>query len=149
MGEGCEYIYCTFLLFGIVIVEEIFAELCRHYPFRVGLVEDWLWQGWNHGVGGEVGVVPVIGQHLGLGCFGTVGWPRQHWHCSRSLGRPVFPFTILFAVFNTSCAWHLDVGYTTWDSLCFMHHIWRNSWNILEVKGWPPSVLSSSGVPYV
>ena len=43
-------------------------------------------KGWNHRVGGGVGVVLVIGQYLGLKAFSTAGWPRQHRHCPRNLG---------------------------------------------------------------
>ena len=85
-------------------------------------------------------------------------WIGVFWHCkiaratlslSKEPWGPVFPFTILFAVFTASSAWTLDWRYATKDSLCLTHHILRNSWNALEVKGKPPLVLSSSGAPYV
>ena len=62
---------------------------------------------------------------------------------------PVFPFTILFTVFTVNSARPLDWGNATEDSLCLTHHVWRNFWNMLEVKGGPPSIRSLSGVPYV
>ena len=61
----------------------------------------------------------------------------------------VFPFTILFVAFTVSSARPLDWGYVTEDSLCLAHHVWRNSWNMPEVKSGQPLEFSSSGVPYV
>ena len=61
---------------------------------------------------------------------------------------PVFPFTILFAVFTVSSAQPLDWGYATEDSLCLTHYVLRSSWNMLEVKGGSLSVLSLFGAPY-
>ena len=90
MGKGCEYIYCTFLLFwhcgGGGVLRGVIPPLPTQGVACRGLVV----RGWNHGVGGEVGVVPVIGQYLGLGCFGTVIWPERHCYCLRSLGGPCF-----------------------------------------------------------
>ena len=90
MGKGCEDIYHTFLLFwhcggggvfcGIVPLIPIQGEACRGLIVRE----------WNHGVGGGVGVVPVIDRYLGLGCFRTVGWLGQHCHCPRRIGGPCF-----------------------------------------------------------
>ena len=76
----------------------------------------------RHRVGGGVGVVLVISQYLGLGCFSTAGWPRQQrtWatlSLFKEPWRPVFPFTILFAIFTMSSAW----GYATefvWGTIC-------------------------------
>ena len=62
---------------------------------------------------------------------------------------PVLPFIILFAVFTAISAWQMDWGYATEGSLCLTYQVQRNSWNMLEVKGGPLSVLSLSGVPYV
>ena len=62
-----------FYYFGIAVVKEFFTVLCQHYPFRVRLCRGLVMRGWNHGVGSEVGVAPVIGQYLGLGCFSIVG----------------------------------------------------------------------------
>ena len=41
-GKVVSIFILPFYYFGIVVVEEFFAALCRCYPFRVGLVEDWL-----------------------------------------------------------------------------------------------------------
>ena len=68
---------------------------------------------------------------------------------SKEPRRPVFPFTVPFAVFTASSAQPLDWGYATEDCLRLTHHVLMNSWNALEAKGGPPSVLSSSGAPYV
>ena len=68
---------------------------------------------------------------------------------SKKLWGPVFPFTILVAVFTASSAWPLDWGYATEDNLCLTHHVLRNSSNLLEAKGELPSVLSSSEAQYV
>ena len=94
---------------------------------------------WNHRVGGGAGVVPVIGQYLGLRCFGIVEWPERHFHCPRNL----------FTVLTASSARPLDWGCATEDSLCLTHHVLKNSWNMLEVKGGPPLIPSLSGAPYV
>ena len=131
-------------------VHIISLELITHYFFynwvacRGLAVKEW-----NHGVDGGVGVVRLIGQYFGLGYFDTARWPRKHCHCPRNpVGRPVFPFTILFAVFTVSSARLLDWGYVTEDSLCLTHCVSRNSWNMLEVKGGLLSVLSLSQAPY-
>ena len=99
---------------------------------------------WNYRVCGGVGVVPVIGQYLGLRFFSSTGWPGWHCHCPGNL------WVLYFHSLSSSGFYHeLCLEYVTEDSLCFTQHIWRNSWNMPEVKGGAPSVLSSSGVPYV
>ena len=93
--------------------------------------------------------------HSGCVCRGMVGvflfcrMARAALSLSREPWASVFPLTILFAVFTASSARPLDWGYVTEDRLCFTPHVWRNPWNAVEVNGWPPSVLISSGVPYV
>ena len=68
---------------------------------------------------------------------------------SKEFWRLVFPFSIVIMVFTTSSVWPLDWGYATKDSRYLTRHDWRNSWNMLEVKGGSPSVLSSSGLLHV
>ena len=84
-----------------------------------------------------------------IGVFRYGRMARETLSLSKEPWGLVFPFTILFAVLTVSSARQLDWGYATEDSLCLTHYVWRNFWNMLEVKGGPPSVLSSSGVPYV
>ena len=55
-------------------------------------------------------------------------------------------FVIPFYYF---CIAVVDWEYATEDSLCLTHHLQRNSWNMLEVKGGLPSVLISYGAPYI
>ena len=66
---------------------------------------------WNHGVGGQVGVTLVIGQYLGLGPFQYCRMARATLLLTKEPWGPVFPFTILFAVFNVSSAQPLDCQY--------------------------------------
>ena len=84
-----------------------------------------------------------------IGVFLYCKMARAALSLSREPWVSVLPLTILFAVFTASSARPLDWGYATEDRLCFTPHVWRNSWNAVEVNGWPPSVLISSGVPYV
>ena len=84
-----------------------------------------------------------------IGVFQYCRMARATLSLSKETWGPVFLFTILFTVFTASYAQPLDWGYATEDNLCLTDHVWRSSWNMLEVKGGPPSVLSSSGVPYV
>ena len=86
---------------------------------------------------------------LWIGMFRYCKMAQATLSLSKEPWGDVFPFTILFAVFTTSTAWPLDWGYMKVNSLCLIYHILRNSSIILEVKGRPPSVLTSSGVPYV
>ena len=83
-----------------------------------------------------------------IGVFWLCKMARATLSLSKELWGPVFPFTILFAVFTASFPWPLVWGYATEDSLCLTRYIIRNSWNMLEAKGGLPSVLSSSGVSY-
>ena len=86
MMEGCGYICYTFLQFlhcsgggfpcGIVLPLPIQGGACR------GLAV----QEWNLEVTGGVGVLLVIGQYFGLGCYGTARWPGQHCPCPRNPG---------------------------------------------------------------
>ena len=106
-------------------------------------------KGWNPGAGGGVVVVPVIGQYLELWYFCTARWLERPCHCPGNLECLCFRWLSSLQFFTASSARPLDWGYATEDRLCFTPHIWRNSWNAVEVNGWPPSVLISSGVPYV
>ena len=145
-GGDCGCVYCTFLLFCCFGVRGVHRGIEQLLPIRGVACSRLAVKGWNHRVCGEVRAAPMIGQYLGLGCFGmawtTLSLSKEPWG-------PVFPFTILFVIFTVSSARPLNRGYATEDSLCLTHHVWRNSWNTLEMKGGPPSVLSSSGVLYV
>ena len=142
--EGCGYICHIFLLFLHCGGGEFPCGVAPPLPIQGVACRGSAVKEWNHGVSGGVGVALVIGQYFELGCFGIATLLL-----SKELWVPVFPFTILFAVFTTSSARPLDWGYMTEDSLCLTHHILRNFWNMLEVKGRLLLVLSSSGAPYV
>ena len=83
-AEGCEYICYIFLLFlncsggefphGVALQLPISGVACRGLAVKE----------WSHGVGGGVGVAPVIDQYFRLG--GTARSPGQHCHCPRKLG---------------------------------------------------------------
>ena len=90
MGEGCEYIYCSFLLFWHWGGGGVLCSIVPLLPILGGASRRLVVRGWNHELNSDVGVALVISQYLGLGYFGTVGWPRQHCHCPRSLGGPCF-----------------------------------------------------------
>ena len=75
MGEGCGCMYCTFLLFCCFNSGGVHRSVEQLLPIQGVACRGLAEKGWNHGVGGEVKVVPVIGQYLGLGCFSIVEWP--------------------------------------------------------------------------
>ena len=95
------YFY-TFLLFlhcsgggfpcGVALLQLIQGVDCRGLAVKE----------WNHGVGGGVGVVPMIGQYFGLGCFSIARWPGQQCHCLRSLGACVSIHYLL-------CGFHREI----------------------------------------
>ena len=85
MGRGCKCVYCTFLLFCCFGGGGVHCGIEQLLPIRGVSCRGLTVKGWNHGVGGEVAVVLVIGQYLGLGCFGIVEWPGQHCRCPRNV----------------------------------------------------------------
>ena len=85
MGVGCGCVYWTFLLFCVFGGGGVHCGIEQLLPIRGVACRGLAVKGWNHGVSGEVEVAPVIGQYLGLGCFGIVEWPGQHCHCPRNL----------------------------------------------------------------
>ena len=84
-GEGCGYICYNLLLFLHCGWDGggFSCMLCHCYSFKVWLLEDWLWRN-GITVDSGIGVVPVIEKYLGLGCFGTARWPRQHCQFPRN-----------------------------------------------------------------
>ena len=64
MGKGCEYIYCTFLLFWHYGSGGVLHSIVLPLTIQGGACKELVVRGRNHGVGGEVGVAPVIGQYL-------------------------------------------------------------------------------------
>ena len=74
-GRDCGCVYCTFLLFCCFGGGGVHRGIEQLLPIQGVACRGLAVKGWNHGVGGEVEVVPVIGQYLGLGCFGIVEWP--------------------------------------------------------------------------
>ena len=106
---------------------------------------------WNPEVNSRVGV--------GIASDRPILWIGVFWHCRMAWAtlsllkepwRSAFPFTIHFGVFTKSSAWLLDLRHVIEDSLCFIYHIWRNSWNILEVKSerWVVIITEFVWVPY-
>ena len=84
-GGDCGCVYFTFLLFCCFGVRGVHRGVEQLLPIRGVACSRLAVKGWNHGVGGEVRVALVIGQYLGLGCFGIVEWPGQHCRCPRNL----------------------------------------------------------------
>ena len=97
-------------------------------------MESWSWR-WSRSCAGDRPILWIgVFQHCKM-VWATLSLSKESWG-------PVFLFTM-------SSARPLDWGYVMEDSLCLTHHVLRNSWNVLEVKGGPPSVLSSSEAWYL
>ena len=98
-----------FYYFGVLVVGEFIAALSSCYPFSC----EWM----EPRSRGKVGVVPVIGQYCGLGCFSIIEWPRQHCHCPRNLGSLCFHSlsclqchvkVLLYIVLTLECCSHVS-----------------------------------------
>ena len=84
--EGCGYICYTFLLLLHCGGREFLHGVALPLPIQGMVCRGLTVKEWNHGVGGGVGVAPVICQYFGLGCFSTARCPRQYGHCPRKPG---------------------------------------------------------------
>ena len=90
MGIGCEYVCCIFLSTQHCVYEEFLRGIALPLSIQDVVCRGMVVKGWNPGAGGEVVVVPVIGQYLELGYFCTARWLERPCHCPGNFERLCF-----------------------------------------------------------